>query len=508
MPPTREQPRPPIPLPPGDLIELRRSGQYLWVSPPIGGLEEFLYTVRHVRVHDGERGTIVPLRDPLVWPATRRGRPALQCFAGLTPLVRELLETCGFRVRLTGDAPAPLPAPDLDRLAGFGRIDHGLLRFVRDHDRGLIRAVPGGKVSVARLLAQVALAWPKKRIIVVAGRIADARRLRRRLAGYLSRVGLTTSRDPTPRARRVIVATPSRLGQGQVGIERRHIYIALNPEELFAGLRGFGIEGIRGLWRGRLYGLLPTDRRLAPRQRDLVTALFGADEVVVPRHGRAPLAVEVVFSRIAGGARPPHRDGALVKRTGVHEHALRNRRLCQLARALAVRDRALLGAKFPEVAGRLGGKVGRVGVLVDHVGHGLALARLLGWPLVAGAVVHEGGLTEEEQAILRRGRDEHQRRKVPVVVTGEGMRRAGRFDVLVRADAGVGLPAIPAPRLCAPRGRPGRLLLVDFKDEHHPLLRRWSGRRRTAYEEAGWAVAGSKPTSPLERFLASRPEVV
>jgi hypothetical protein len=52
------------------------------------------------------------------------------------------------------------------------------------------------------------------------------------------------------------------------------------------------------------------------------------------------------------------------------------------------------------------------------------------------------------------------------------------------------------------------MMLIDFRDENHPLLRRWIGQRRAAYCKAGWMVAGTEEQSPLARFLATRPEVV
>jgi hypothetical protein len=51
---------------------------------------------------------------------------------------------------------------------------------VRHHDRGLNWFERQGQVSVARLIAQIALAWPKKGVIVVVTRVEDARRLARR----------------------------------------------------------------------------------------------------------------------------------------------------------------------------------------------------------------------------------------------------------------------------------------------------------------------------------------
>jgi hypothetical protein len=495
--------------PPPDTVVLRQTGQFLRITPPVAGLDRWLYTVLHLRMHDAVRGAcLARLADPLVAKVPGDGRPALGCGAGLKTIIQELLEWHGLRVEMRGE-PAALTEPAWERLAAFKRPDYALLSFVLHQDRGLIWHEPRGKVSVARLIAQIALAWPRKRLLVVATRVPDARRLARRLRQFLPRVGLVTGRDrKDQRRRRVLVATPRYLGRGDVAAERREICVALNPAELFGLALGKGGDVLNGLWTARLYGLVATDQEFPPRVRDRLTAYFGPREVLIPRHGYQHVAVRVVFTPVRGGPRPPnHKDPALVKRLGVHEHALRNRRICRLARALAGKAHNALEADFPQVAAALGARVRRVGVLVDHVAHGLALARQLHWPLVVGPVFNDAGLADADRELLALGRDGHARTRRPVVVTGSGLKRAGTFEVLVRADGGVGMPDVPLAKLAAPDDQGRRMLLVDFRDGHHPLLRRWSRMRRTAYEEAGWPVVG-RERSDLEWFLDTRPGVV
>ena len=270
-----------------------------------------------------------------------------------------------------------------------------------------------------------------------------------------------------------------------------------------------GLVGINRLSQGRLYGLLPYDARVAPRLRDHLTALFGIKEVHVPKHGYRPVPIKVVFSTIQGGNRPPNsKDAYFIKRLGVHEHHLRNRRIVRLAQALAHKDVTLLKAKVPEVAACFNKRVSkRVGILVDNIAQGLALAGKLGWPMVAAENVNDHGLSAEQQTILEAGRNEHYRTKKPVVVTGAGMMHAGRFDVLIRADGGTGLPAIPKNKLRIKNDQDAQMLLLDFADRHHPLLRHWSRLRREAYLAADWMVAGQESTA-LDKFLATRPEVL
>lgn len=503
------QQSPSLPLPPGT-VELRRRGQYLDVYPPVKGLEQYLYTVQHVRCHDAQRGAaILPQRDELVWRVTRRGETVQRTFGGFKPLVEELLDRNGLSAVTTGKGTAQLPEPDFDQLGTFKRVDRALLDFIREHERGMVIVERQGKVSVARLVAQIALAWPKKWLVVLVTRVEEARRLARHLRKFLPQVGLVNSKDKVQQPkRRLVVVTPAYLRRGDVAAEKRSICIALNPTDLFGDAHNQGADLLPSLRNARIFGVQDMQENPAPRLRDLLTALFGPDEILIPRHGHRPLDVEVVFSPIRGGGRPPdHKSDALIKRLGVHEHRLRNRRIWNLAQALEVNALHWLKADYPEVAERLGEKVGRVGVLVDHVPHGLTLAKKLNWPFVVGMHFCEDGLSEEEKDLIELGKDEHLRTKRSVVVTGNGLKRAGWFDVLIRADGGVGLPGIPLNKLSSPDDELREMLLVDFRDEHHPRLRKWSRQRRVAYDEAGWAVVGHE-VSELDRFLNSRPKVV
>ncbi len=51
------------------------------------------------------------------------------------------------------------------------------------------------------------------------------------------------------------------------------------------------------------------------------------------------------------------------------------------------------------------------------------------------------------------------------------------------------------------------MCIIDCHDRHHPLLRNLSQARKSAYLDAGWQVAGEPEQTPLDRFLATCPEV-
>jgi hypothetical protein len=482
-----------------DQVTLVRVGQYVHVVPSVAGLDRLFFSGYH-KADPG--GVVFRILEPLLWECEDvLGVRYWQGFAGLEALLRALFERAGVEVVPKGKRPAPLPPPDLGRLDDLDPHDTTLLEFVQQHERGLIRLPAGGAVRPARLVAQVALAYPELRVAVAVTRNADARAVARALASY----GVKAARGG-----RVLAGTYLDLLEQKKALPRLDIFFALNPTELFHTLLNAGMEVVKRLDRARVYGLVADDLRVAPRLRDLLTALFGAEAIYVPKHGHRPLPVDVVMVPVYGGGRPPnHKDDHVVKRLGVHEHELRNRRVAKLAEALAGRDFGLLKGRFPAVAALGKGRVrGRVGVLVDTVDHGLTLAAKLGWPLVAGAAVNGQGLSAAHKALLKAGRDKQRRAGKPVVVTAAGLAHAGRLEVLIRADAGTGLPPIPAARLRVRSGQDRRLLLVDFLDRHHPVLRRWSRQRQQAYRDAGWAIVGEAPLTALDRFLATRPEVL
>ncbi len=499
---------------PAGAVFLRRVGQYLRLEPAVRGLEKYLYTVRHVPVNDAGHGLHIQKQlFPLIWPQKgARGVPCSLCYAGLEPLVKELLMVAGLDVIPTGERPAALPSPNEDALSELEAVDSLSLDLVRGHDRGLIGYDPT-HVEPARLVAQVALAWPKRKVVVVTTRVNDARAFRKELEKHLGKVALFTGEHHPARGTRVVVATPNRLGDGALGIEKRSLCFWANPAEIFTSadpaVMNPALDGIQRLWRARVYGLLADDVRPSPWQWSLLTALFGLEGIHIPRHGHRDLPVAVVFSKICGGERPPDgKDNLALKRIGIWKHPLRNRRIAALFLALATQDRKTLREKFPDVAGHVRGRLGgRVGLLVEGVEHGLALAALLpGVPLVTGLNAFTPGLPAHEDAIVCQRRPFRNPAAGCAIVTVAGLDRAEQFEVLVRADGGRGLPELPETSQAVAKGDESALLLIDFRDEHHPVLRKWSRERRGAYIGAGWNLLTGAP-SLWERFLAFRPEV-
>jgi len=486
---------------------VRESGQYALLTPPVLELAEVFYTAYHRPIDMGTEGLwTVPATTSLVWEVTADGVASQQYFRGLAPLVAAELRRRGYRMRQERKPLAALPEPDLREAANHGN-DPSVLQFIHGHERGVIRY--GSSVKIECLVAQVAAAWPSHRIVAVATRKADAVSLHNRLAASAPGVGLLLPHRAWPSATRVLVATPAALGLGPAAIEHRDLYLALNPDELFStGWMQTAMQGIRHLWRARLFGFLPAGKGLPPLRRDYVQALFGSDEHMVPAHGHTHRTVRVAFVPVTGGLQPGADDSAyVVLRDAVHRHGLRNRLICKLADALMATDLSGIERQYPTIASLLNPVRRRVAVYVDNFDHGLKLAHSLRLPLVTDIVCGKSRLSDADISWLDRGVEYEHHGTQAVVVTTGGLRHIGPFDVLVRADAGTGALPLPAKHLRNAAGEDRNLVVIDIKDAHVPALRHRSRLRRLAYREAGWTVVGEPSLTPLEHFKATRPEV-
>ena len=85
------------------------------------------------------------------------------------------MERLGYKVRLAGQRPAILPQPQRPE-SGGQKPDEAVLDFIRRHERGIVRYDPA-HVQIERLVAQVAEAFPQQRLLIVARRQNDVRRI-------------------------------------------------------------------------------------------------------------------------------------------------------------------------------------------------------------------------------------------------------------------------------------------------------------------------------------------
>jgi hypothetical protein len=432
--------------------------------------------------------------------------------AGLESVALHLLERAGFEVSYSNETllpPRAIPAPDIVASRRLGPVDRAMLEFVHDHDHGLVR-YKAGAVRPGRLIAQLALAFRDMTIAVAAKRRADVRRLGRMLRKHLP--GMVDIVDgPTPmQLKRVVVTTFLGLGEPGVEIEKKDFLIIPDAAEALEANARFAIPHAE---RARLFGFLKIGRKLAPYDVDWLAALFGVEDIVIPRHGHVDRPVEVISVKCVAGRRlAADLETVSIKRQALWRHGLRNRRLAALARALAEGDHQRLDAESPIVAARLTGRSGalKVAVLVECIEHALAIAeRLPGWPIVAAFHVATIDLPGRLAALLAQRRWNGVGAPLCAIVTMAALEGFGleKLDVLVRADGGQHVP--PALdgiviRASAPNHRP--LLVIDVDDRYPPRLRQWARQRRATYLERGWVVGDGEQNMPIARFLAGRPK--
>jgi hypothetical protein len=494
------------------VVSVERRGQAIVVQPPCAEVFAVLKTSKHVYAsRRGLGGRTVKVAEDLFKVEDDFVGPQTILPAGLEKVALHLLERAGFKVSYSVETvlpPRAIPEPDFAAARRLGPVDRAMLELVHDHDRGLVR-YKAGAVRPARLIAQIALAFRDITLAVAAKRRADVRRFGRQLRRLLP--GLVDVVDgPCPkRLRRVVVTTFLGLGEPAVEIEKKDFLITPDAAEALEANARFAIPHAE---RARLYGFLEFGRHLAPYDRDFVAALFGVDEIVIPRHGYIGRPVDVVVVKCAGGQRlAADLETLSIKRQALWRHGLRNRRLAALARALADGDHQRLDAESPVVAARLAGRSGplKVALLVENVEQALAVAeRLPGWPIVAGFHVATVGLPGRLAALLAQRRWSGPGTPARAIVTLAGLAGAAleRIDFLVRADGGQHVPPAldgTVIRASAPNRRP--LLVVDVDDRHPPRLRQWARQRRAAYLERGWVVDSVGAAMRVEWFLASRP---
>ena len=494
------------------VVSVERRGQAIVVQPPCAEVFAVLQTMKHVYAsRRGLGGRTLKVAEDLfkVEDAPLEG-PQTVVPAGLESVALHLLGRAGLAVTYSVETvlpPRAIPAPDAVAARRLGPVDRAMLDLVHDHDHGLVR-FKSGAVKPARLIAQIALAFPDMTIAVAAKRRADVRRLGRLLREHLPGTVDVVDGPCPKRLRRVVVASFLGLGEPAVEIEKKDVLIVPDAAEAHEANARLAIPHAEA---ARLFGFLAIGRRLAPFDEDWATAVFGLEEVVIPRHGHVGRPVEVVaVSCVGGRGRAADLDTVALKREGLWRHGLRNRRIAALARALADGDRRRLDAEYPAVAGRLEGRPRplKVAVLVENIEHALAVAgRLPGWPIVAGPHVATVGLPGRPAGLLAQRRWAGAGTPARAIVTVAGLDGSGLqlLDVLVRADGGQHVPPALdgiAIRASAHVRRP--LLVVDLDDRRHPRFREWARRRRVAYMERGW-VAGRCRSGHEDRAVPGRP---
>ena len=491
-------------------ISVWREGQFLYVDPPGDGVLRGLLRTTAWSCRPTQDGAVRAGRrlEPLYEVEQCGGRAVLKCWAGLTPVVLAVLKL----ERREPKTVSALFHTELPQPAG-SLTDHAVLDFLGRHDRGLIR-YHRGAVEPARLVAQVARAWPDRTVTAVVARRDDAAVAVKQLrASGLDAFAFTARNQPVVETR-VAVATYDGMAYMPVAAQMLDIVVALDAVEALGDRPRWCLQHLD---RARLYGLLDANRLPSPCEQDLLHCLFGFEAVQLPRPGLVMRPVEVAWVQGQGRRlRSEPTDVLELKHYAVWNQDERNRQVARLARAAAAGGVEDLAAMLPKAApAALPAGPRRVLVLVENVEHALILMnKLPHWPVFTSGLRNLDGLSTMQAAALETRRFGPESAPPPVgIVTQAGLRSCDtplcQTDVLIRADGGVGLPGLPPSALVRPAHEASRgpLLAIDFDDGHHPELRRRVQQRRHAYLEAGWPAPGRDGAfMRIKQFLLTRPE--
>lgn len=476
-----------------------RDSQTISVEPDVPDLLADLCTVNQ-RVVGQESGYgIAGQSESLLIPAIGRANAGLELAVRAWAARRGI----GVRVQPLGFRPRPLPQPIPCASNGTTFGDLHVPRFVQQHERGIIRYWPG--VSLCSLIAQIILTFPNATFAIMRATRDRARQLAQQLRRLGIRVTLATATKCPDKPGRVVVSTFNGMAHPQIELEKRHVVFLPNAVEAVAERAQLPL--LTADSRFRPFAFMPLDGRLSPREEDWLMAVFGFEELDVPRHWYGHVQVEVVLHAVHG-PRITGRTAITIKRRGIWLHHARNRRTAQLAAALASGGEQL-ARQFPEIADLPDHQPRRVAVAVENVEQAIALSDFLpDWPLLLARDVITTGLTPQQLAALQRswsGGSVGGRFIATITALAEAM---PTLDAVVWAGGGPHAPALPPGALLSPATESRRLLLVDCQDHHHPLLCRWSRRRQREYVLSGWFPAGVDPVrGRAELFLAKRPKV-
>jgi hypothetical protein len=499
------------------VVELWRHGHSIVMEPIIPELVIAFRSVRLEPVQQRGRVSMARRHTSLVH-VVREERllgEGMVCHAGLGELVVEKLQQLGYEIHDYGrDQDLQLaelrePRP-LDGLMGKP-FDESMLELIRAREQGLIRyAQP--EVSPARLIAQVALAFPEARIVCAATRLDDCFTLGRGLAKWINGVVVLNHRHHPAVNRRVVVGTYRHLGDGVGDLHNRDLLFVLNPTEMYTNY--YGKFMVKNADQSRLFGFHPIGQKLTVTEKNLCTCLFGPEELVIPCHGRYQRPIHVVMLPIRGGPAVPAGAGLVdVIRAGIRHHPVRLRRIARLAAAIAAADprrikTVLKNGHALQIIEACGPKP-RVAVLCGAVEQALELcSRLRGWKLVTGDSVWRKGFDSEQVELLRYAWRQPSRPGKGVIVTETGLSQLRYCDLVIRADAGVGT----VPTHWTKNTSAGVFVdttpavLVDFWDAQHRVLRQRSAARRRAYLDAGWRLPVEFP-DPTDQFFAALPQL-
>lgn len=366
-----------------------------------------------------------------------------------------------------------------------------LSNFVFANLQGLIRLGP--TTSVEGAISRVVTAFPGVRIAILTHTSSKAARLAHWIRNCDPGCEVEDRGHTALCQARIVVSTPDWILGDRVELEHRQLVLVDNAVQALGRIP----RGQLGFARhARLFGFLPAHQHVAPLDRAELVSLFGLSQIVVRDSLFLTRPVGVCWVPFRGEPRAlKDPDLVHIKRANLWRHRDRNALIAKLARRLARQ--------------RLRSRRCRVLVVVENVDHGLKLAQLLNWPLLVG----RGRIPESPSAAVLEfwtwpDPEAEPLPKTPMwaVATASSLPcvRRNFFDCVVRADGGQQSEQLMEFLTAGACDQADLVLLFDMADRHHPLLRRWSRRRRQDYFSEGFQEHRLNKSQFLARqFLAS-----
>ena len=151
------------------VVTVERRGQAIVVEPACAEVFAVLQTMKHVYASRRDvGGRTLKVAENLFKVLDDFGGPQTVLPAGLASVAMHLLERAGFSVNYSNETvlpPRAIPVPDVVAARRLGPVDRAMLKLVHGYERGLVR-YQAGAVKPARLIAEVALAFPDMTIAV------------------------------------------------------------------------------------------------------------------------------------------------------------------------------------------------------------------------------------------------------------------------------------------------------------------------------------------------------
>jgi hypothetical protein len=416
------------------------------------------------------------------------GRLEIHCRSGLLPALRGWLLLHGIRTSGNGTASNPHAFT-----AGFGTWNPQVVDFVTAVDWGRV-LVNRRKCSLASVVADIINGLPNSKIVVIVE--SDAQQFRGSLRPLTFRgVDLAPAQNFDAAGSNVTVSTWRSLGRS--GLRRAGAVVVVDPlitdklDPMFADYAEPG-EVARycakldkmGDVTGKLIAVLDVDTKYSPFELVRLNQVFGSMAVRVlsdntdPANRAFPRKAFVLWGRSKGANGLGSANDPFALKSAMWNSRSYNRHAAKVAKALAAGDAGAVGDIVRQVPAEwVAGRPLRVAAYVESLDHAEVLGRKLpGWPINPAP----GGPPVPGCGVI-------------VTEMGAGAVDATAFDVVVRADLGVGMPNALLEWTKTPFPMTQPLYVVDFVARDGALARKWYKSRRDAYLDADWPDYGVRP---------------